>query len=686
MFLMTSLQFLLLLLSASLQMEAFRYYDYDDNEEVNFRSNAHGYGRAVTTRTACESHGEIARWINEQVVRNAKLTSFNQHLGKLLNALNTKRPEQIGDEHCCFYEKDTMEKILKDMTSLSASSGIGVGKPLESSGDIGKDLDSILDRMKMLIGKDTKTCCDQLTDNLKAMEADLVKQLDELSRKLNEQNEDNTKQRDELKDKQADLEKKLKDIAQRIEQLEQNQKDNKAEAEKCCKELNSRVDDLNQQLEKAQAETQKKANELKKELKDLQDKQKEQQDQINNIKMESEKRIGNIKLVKEKCDKTSEINKVESKLLQGNSTENNPLLKIIRLENVVNEHKEHLVKFVKVATSISHCRRFNDELKQMEAKVQELEQQKTPEKQPVMNNCPGLDELKAEVKRAKACCKNMDKLSQDLEQLQQDVDKMGANYSDHIAKLEAALKDLQQRLNEALDKLSSASSTTVKPTTDGIDAQAVDALIKQLQAKLAATNDLLSVIQKNLDDNDNKLNQIKDDLIKKYDELDKRNAERQKEAQEFKNQAEQRLNDLEKLLLRLNNNNNHNAPAKLDGKIVQRLEELEKHQKKLRKDTDKILELEQRIAELEARLKDALENLHENDSELNKCLSSCKGLDKLDDLIDRIEDLEKIAGIPPKARSPTNPTSPTTRWTTTRRPHGSKGSVDSAMPIYEPLK
>ncbi|EDW68994.2 putative leucine-rich repeat-containing protein DDB_G0290503 [Drosophila virilis] len=678
MFLMTSLQLWLLLLSANLQMEAFRYYDYDDNGAVNFRSNEHGYGRVVTKRTTCESHEEIARWINEQVVRNAKLTSLNQQLGKLLDALHTKRPEQIGDEHCCFYEKDTMEKILKDMTSLSASSGIGVGKPLESSGDIGKDLDSILDRMKMLIGKDTKTCCDQLTDNLKAMEADLAKQLSELNRKFNEQIEDNTRNRDELKAKEADLERKLKDIAQRIEQLEQKQKDNKAEAEKCCKELNSRVDELNQQLEKAQAETQRKANELKKELKDLQDKQKEQQDQINNIQVESERRIGNIKLIKEKCDKTCEINKLESQLLQGNSTENSPLAKITQLEQAVNEHKEQLEKLVKLAASISHCRQFYDELKKMETTVQELEKQNTPEPQD-MNNCPGLDELKAEVNRAKACCKNVDRLSKDLEQLQQNVDQMGANYGDHIAKLEAALKDLQRRLNEALDKLNSASSTTVKPTTDGIDAQAVDELIKQLQGKLAATNDLLSVIQKNLDDNENKLNEIKDDLIKKYDELAKLNAERQKDAQEFKNRAEQRLNELEKLLLK-SNNNNHNDPVKLDDKIVQRLTDLEKQHKKLRKDTDKILELEQRIAELEARLKDALENLHENDAELNKCLNSCKGLDKLDDLIDRIEDLEKIAGIPPKARSPTIQT---THWTTTRRPHGSKGSVDHAMPIYE---
>lgn len=174
---MTSLKLLLLLLSALRRLEAFRYHSYD------FNHKPHQYSRSPTN-DKCREQAVISRWINDQVVRNAKITQFNQRLRELLNTLNGNKTAPMEDGFCCFYEKDTMDKLFAEISILSKNYKTVGGPQLKKTGDMGQDLDLILGGLKKLVNMDTKSCCDQLSKNLTELEADLKVQLKDLSYEL----------------------------------------------------------------------------------------------------------------------------------------------------------------------------------------------------------------------------------------------------------------------------------------------------------------------------------------------------------------------------------------------------------------------------------------------------------------------------------------------------------------------
>ncbi|KAL7733173.1 hypothetical protein ACLKA6_004688 [Drosophila palustris] len=220
MHLMTSLQLLLLLLSALKRIEVFGYHSYD----FGVRSHQDGRSPRNDRDGKCQEQSVITRWINEQVVRNAKITRFNQRLKELLDVLNGNKTEKNEEEFCCFYEKDTMDKLFKDITILSGKYKISEGAAFHTTGDMGQDLDLILDRLKKLVNMDMKSCCKRLANNLKKLEKDFKKQLEDLKQNLNKKSDVNRKTETELHDKQKELDNNLNQLKTRVEKLELKQK------------------------------------------------------------------------------------------------------------------------------------------------------------------------------------------------------------------------------------------------------------------------------------------------------------------------------------------------------------------------------------------------------------------------------------------------------------------------------
>ncbi|XP_034481496.1 putative leucine-rich repeat-containing protein DDB_G0290503 [Drosophila innubila] len=638
MHLMTSLQLLLLLLSALRGMFAFRYHSYD------FNHRPHQYGRSPTSDN-CHEQSVISRWINEQVIRHAKITQFNQRLSELLDALNGNNTKSKDDGFCCFYEKETMDKLFKDITILSKKYDIVGGAQLQKTGDIGQDLDLILDRMKNLVHMDMKSCCDRLSKNLMELESDFKKQLEDLHNKVIEKNNAKGTTGTEFKDNQKDLDKRLNQLKLRIEKLEQKQKDNAKGLQdgKCCKEIDNKLNELNKQLEEAKADTENKTTTLEKEIKDLKDKQKEQESKIKHINEELEKRAKNMKKVIEKCEKNcnneqnvNESNAFEYKTTNKTSNSDNDISKRLdNLEQLIQHLIDNHKKLNGTIETLAQCHDLKNNLTKIEEKLSQVQELKNNNNQ---SNCQTdqitkSKELEPEIEKAKDCCKNIENLAKDSRDLNEKIIQMNESYIDHISNLDGEIEDLHHLLNEALEKIEQESSkfNNIKTKLGFFPYYPSNWSNNQkFEEKLDVINKNLELTEKTLNDNDNKLNNLHNESMKNFDELNQLVADQKNAAQEFNKNAEKRYDNLSA------QNNNSKSADKDD-----RLNRLEKQQDQLSEDIDKALQLEKRVEDLEKQLKDAFDSGNSTQLEVGKCISRCKYLDKIDDLIDRIEDLEE---------------------------------------------
>ncbi|XP_023176013.2 keratin, type II cytoskeletal 1 [Drosophila hydei] len=650
MLVVTSLQLLLLLLSAHWQMEAFRYYDFEDI----------GPYEVGNTNQECDGHAVILKWINEQVTRNAKLTSFNLHLGQLLVAINSTNPNQAGEEHCCFYEKSTMSTIFSGLTNLSAISDMPNGQPIEETGDLGKDLDLILERMKAISAKKAKNCCDRLAEHLKAVEADLMKQLEELGKKLSQQHEAASQQTDELKLNQTNLENKLKNVTDRIDQLEKKQDANQAEAAKCCKELNDRVDKLYEQLEQAKAVAKEKAKQLEKDINELNQKQKDHADKLNNLQKETEKQMEIINKTVEICNNNcgnettgsggggvgggangggnggngsgSGSGSTGGASHTSGSFEQQLQGQVHHLENMIVNLTVQIHQVTNVSNAVANCSKIESELTEMLNLLDKLQNQKPPEE----TVCTSVEELQAALDDALKCCKRVDELSKQVEKMTQQIEQLDKKYSKHVEQLEEALKNVQQQLDDALDQWNQ-TSTTPSPCAGGneTDSEALHDRIKDLQNQINTLKNILNITEINLNNNEAKLVGISETLKEKSKEFEQVNQDRENAANTFKDQTEEHLNKLE-LLISMQNS------SKPNDELIKRIIKLEELEKIMSEDVEKILKLETTITDLQSQLEEALKRLKDSEANFNECTEKCAKLDELNDLIDRLEDLEQL--------------------------------------------
>ncbi|XP_017954727.1 rho-associated protein kinase 2 [Drosophila navojoa] len=581
MLLVTSLQVFLLLLSAPRQLFAFRYYDLED---VGF------YG-ARGTDAECDAHLVIKSWINEQIVTNAKLTSLNLNLGKVLDVINNTNPNQAGEEHCCFYENKTMSTIFKGLGKLTTTSDTPNTNPLEATGDLGKDLDIILDQLKAISSKKMKTCCEKLAENLKTVEADLMKELEEVRRKLKKQHGEVNDQADKLKKKQTDLENQLKSVTNRIEELEKQQKVNKEEAAKCCKELNDKVNELNKQLEQAKAEASKKAKQLEKDINDLNQKQQEHANKLDILQKETEKHGTIIAQTTQVCIDNC-----------GNGTGNGPN-KIKELEQMIVNLVEKFNQLSNLSIATANCSKIMEELIEIQNTLNQLGNQTSGN-----NNCPSLAELQAEIEKAKQCCNRIDALSQKLDDMMKQIEELKNNYTKHVTQLETSLSQVQEKIDNAFAQLQNIS-TAIQTCTNGNGTDESEAQAKRLadlQNQVNSLKTILNMTQTNLNINEAKLVQLDKTLDEKWKEFQKLNADRLKNLTEFKDQTEKRLYELQLLL-----SNSSSAP---DQNLTERVIKLEKLHEKMLVDIQRILELQTMILNLENQLKEALQKLKDHDA------------------------------------------------------------------------
>ncbi|EDW17763.2 uncharacterized protein Dmoj_GI12461 [Drosophila mojavensis] len=622
----------------------------------------------------------IKSWINEQILTNAKLTSFNLNLGKMLEAINSTNPNQAGEEHCCFYENRTMNTVFAGLGNLSAISDTPNVNPLEATGDLGKDLDIILDQMKAISSKKMKTCCEQLAENLKAVEADLLNKLEELRKKMKQQHGDVNSQTNELKQKQTDLENQLKNVTNRIEQLEKQQNVNKEEAAKCCKELNDKVNELKTQLEQAKAEASEKAKQLEKDINDLNQKQQEHANKLNILQKETEKQMTIISQTTRVCIDNCGSGTGGSGIGGGTgngtgngtgtgtgsgsgsgSTDNEALLNRIKeLEKLISNLIDKFNQLSNITTAIANCSKIESELNQIHNILNQLGNQTAVA--PGNNNCPSLVELQTEIEKAKQCCKKIDELSQKLDNMMKQIEELNNKYTNHVTQLETSLSQVQEQLDNTLAQLQNMSITTQTcPNGNGTanGTQTLDDRITNLQNQLNSLKKILSITQINLNNNEAKLIQVEKTLQEKWREFQMINADRLRNASEFKEQMENRLNELQLLL-----SNNSSKP---DQNLIERIIKLEKLHEEMRVDIERILKLEKMFSDLENQLQATLQKLQDNDAKFKECALRCSKLDELNDLIDRLEDVEKLVlSTPGRPTTATKTTTTTTATTTTK--------------------
>ncbi|XP_062135286.1 myosin heavy chain, striated muscle [Drosophila sulfurigaster albostrigata] len=602
---MTSPQLLMLhllfILSAFRKMEAHKYYAYDAGSTPHLISrrtfNAHPTVQRRTIENQCNQKGEITHWINQQVERNTKLTEFNQKLQKILDNVNDHNTTEKA--HCCFYENNTMNKVFADITMLSQKYNIDGGAALKSTGDMGQDLDRILERLKQLVGKDMKSCCDLLTAKLKELEADFIKQLEELKHKINKNPET---QENLLKENELELKNKLEKLKERMEQLEKKQLENEKISGKgtCCKELEHKLKELQSQVETAK--TGNKTADLDKELQDLLDKQKEQVTKIKEIEEELKKRAANVQKVLENCEKRcgnkQTGNQTNGETNNENSGVNDDSRRLDTLEQMILNLIENHKKLNNMLEKMTQCKRA-DNCEQKRIKDQ--------------------SEFQSQIEKAKVCCQDIDKLGQDNEELRQNIKQMNASYTDHLSQLNNDIKELQNGLKDALKKSENPDKDNNKESSKN----------QEFKSELDDINKKLDQLQLTLIDNKNKLNNVQQQSNNNFRELTN-SLETQKNAnKQFEKDAEKRFDEL-------------NSKGKNEKPVDQadRLDRLEKEQNQLSENINKTQDLQKRVEELEKKLKEALDDLQASKSTVVKCSLKCKQLDNINDMIKRIEDLE----------------------------------------------
>ncbi|KAH8365475.1 hypothetical protein KR093_001175, partial [Drosophila rubida] len=634
---MTPLQmllFMLFILSAFQRLESYKYYTYNAGSTPHLVSRRSFNKRHTIARRTdenqCHHKEEITNWINEQVLRNAKLTRFNQRLKELLDAVNANHTNSMEKGHCCFYEKNALDKVFADITMLSEKYNIAGGTALKASGDIGKDLDQILDRLKQLAGKDLKSCCDQITDKLKELEADFAKKLKDLQNKLNENQEDEDNQANKLEDTEQELKNKLEQLKEQMAQLEKKQLDNTKNSENgtCCKELEGKITELKAQVEAKKSEKFEK--ELEKALKDLMQKQKKQDDKVNDINEELKKNAVNVQQALENCKKQcgheEKGNETIGKMNKEN--ENYDSKKLDDLEKKIQALADNHKKLNDMLANGTQCKQpTNNATKTEEAQKGLKRNMQLPDSKSTCDNQQMAD--LAQIEKARKCCKDIEKLDKENEELRENIEKMNKSYTGHITQLSDEIKQLQDSLKEALRKPENSHQQE-----NGKENNKDPEISKnpQLDKQLEEINKKIEEIQKMILGNANKLKDAEQKSNKELEKLSDRLENQKNASEKFEKNAEERFNALN------SKGNTSNPVDKAD-----RLDRLEKEQNQLSEDIDKALELQKRVEDMEKQLREAINTLQSSKPEVDQCSIKCKQLDNMDNLIDRIEDLEMKA-------------------------------------------
>ncbi|XP_030385924.1 putative leucine-rich repeat-containing protein DDB_G0290503 [Scaptodrosophila lebanonensis] len=589
------------------------------------------------TEKECHDYNEIARWINDGLVQTARLTDFNQRLGKMLGSLNVSATQ----EHCCFYEPYTMNRIFEDINSLAKVNG--TTKP---SGDLGQDLDTMLDAMRKLLTKSFSICCEQLHEELMRLKEDLLAKLEDLKKNAEQHADMSAKDKLKLKQRQADLEKQVKDVMDRMEKLEHEKNTTATEVAanaKCCEELEKRLHELNEKLQKEKNEAHKKASQVEEQVQDLQSQQNQQSSKIANIKDTAERHNETIENVYEKCERTcgpdkgstnanlcntdqleEKITKLE-KQVQDLLNQINQLTTVAETNNGKRNHtlntctdlQEKLAELPKLYEQLENIRAGICEAnEQLQERIKNLEQQ--------------LEDLQAQLERTKDFCSRIEGLAKDSEQVRQNLVELNNSYDSHIKQLEGDMGDLTKRLDAAMELLKHLNATSQV----GQDAEKdLEHRIEKLQAELNKTKLELNPIKDIASDLLEQLQKLQHDTEEQFADLANILIAHIQDTEEVNRKLEQRLDEVEKKLQQKYN-------KKLE-EILQRLTRLEKLYQQLMKDMNDLSDLEKRIEELEKQLNDALEKLKGLEDKVRACTDKCADWDKLNDILARLEKLEK---------------------------------------------
>ncbi|SPP76061.1 probable DNA double-strand break repair Rad50 ATPase [Drosophila guanche] len=647
---------LLLLLSAIAEASSGEHQSTNERGIFSGYADSSSWMQGITSRTVekeCHDFSQIARWINHRVVVTGKLTRFNQHLGQLLLALNDTAPI----ERCCFYEKATMDKIMVYLNGIAKHKGISEklqvqGSSLKSSGELGQDLDNILNQMGKLIRRNLKSCCDQLAEDLKQQEADLQKQLEELRKKLENSNGKHGKTMGELQKKEAVLEKQLEDSRAQLEKFEEQlMKSGDSFIAKCCARLDKKLQDLERQATTVKNEGIEKAKELEKKLDDLKDGQKDQEVKLNDIQKTISKISENISNATDMCaEKCGSRSNDESN--PGTSDLENRIEAVKKKVNYLSKRIADLIPSEGIVKeNIKSCQDIGKILVKIETLLQQAVKGKNPSGKSSKNEISShltddklkirvedlekqVNKLHIEVGRSRHCCKFLDGIGNDSDELKLNVDKLNVTFTDHISDLEKKAELLRKSMDEALEKIKKLG--THKASVNGSGSGDLQMDIDRLQQNLDNSTRDIESLQTQLDKIMGHISVLTKTIKDKFVMTE----------------------DLKIRLLRL-----------------------EKVCEDLKKDVEKDMKLVKRIDDLEKRLHNALEKQKTLEIQVKSCLTKCSAMNSIDDLIDRIEDLEKVVATATTTR-------PTTRKrkksvTTTTEIVAWVGGIDMVTPFVQ---
>ncbi|XP_070136302.1 putative leucine-rich repeat-containing protein DDB_G0290503 [Drosophila bipectinata] len=614
-----------------------------------------------STMKNCDDYNDVIGWITYQMEINGKLKNFQKNLGILNESLN----EKASLKNCCFYENRTMEIIINDINKISRANGNQDGEPLKPTGDMGKDLDNILPRMKQIVSKGFKSCCKNLQEFMKKLEEDLQKQLEDLKKKL-ESTTDNSKGKEDLEKKLKELQDHSNELKDRLEKLEKQLSEKENSESKCCAELDGKIKDLESQIKTAKNQADDKDKNLENKLKDFKDKQQDQETQMKDLKKIVENRVEKIKNLTLKCDtncnpesgKNNNLSELESRFEKLE----NLILNISKNYDKSNSGSSN----ANVIVNIKVCEENAKTLQIIEQLLQNLINSKT---QPNNNeSCIQLNNyindlneqkkhIEEKLEKSKSCCKAIKKLKEKTERLKIELKNSVEKYEKHINESDSNYNKLKDHLNEKLAQL----EALIKNLTQGNPSQSNTDLyekLKAIQTEVAKSQETLKEIQNQLKKLSNPSKNQTETINKKYNDLTDELLKQQQKFDELQNKIVLRVEALEnKIIQEHSNSNNAN----------ERLKRLENLYDRLRQDLDKAQKKFQVLNNLEQLGKDAQNRIVKLEEFVNKCRSKCEQLNKLDDLIDKIEDLEKLAKVTRRPQKPVSPTRKVKMTKTTRK-------------------
>ncbi|KAH8270240.1 hypothetical protein KR018_006169, partial [Drosophila ironensis] len=588
----------------------------------------------------------VTEWMTYQVEINSKLRHFRQSMDVLLGSLNGTATLK----NCCFYENETMDKIIDNINTISRDHGNQIGAPIKQSGQLGKDLDNILPRMKELVGKGFKNCCEKSQELLKNLEEKLKKQMEDLKNQLSDTKAQSSKEKEELERKLKASEDQMKELKERLQSFEKLLGETGKENTKCCSDQWHKVKDLDNQLNAAKTQAEANLNSVKNQMNFFKDTQRDQEAQIKDLKKTAEGRVEHIKRVTEMCKQSCEAGEDKGSEKPGSLTDMES--KVERLEKLINDLSENIKKMGIPSTNpninitVNSCQENAKTLKIIEDLLQQMLKSKNEtgccdrtacsKGENITNRIQDLEkqlqETKSEVDKCRYCCKDIKNLHSTADTLLNEVTLANKTYLDASADTEKKYRALKGRLDEALLKLEELKKTEqgcinsnkedfqMNRKAQGAVVDKVRESLRQFQSQFReGTNPFKKVS----DAFDEKLKTMTDDLAKK-----------QQESAEFQKQFDNRLTALEE-----RNKNDGKANNSKNRRLIR----LDDKQGDLPENSEKDQAEVKRLSELETAVNDGQEKLKNLEDMVNACRVKCKEIDKMDDLIDKIEDLEKQA-------------------------------------------